>query len=294
MIAWGGANHDPLEDGPIRMPLPSAETVSVTLLDEATGERLAVSNVPVAQLPDSFALATSLDVAGQRYDVARAEPPTKEEFAREKRLTLFLRKVESVDPQNILFSLPTLCGDALPESAPGKASAGGVCVLHEDDFRQCEMVATAHLPSITAELMAIQEIYASAAEEGVGFRKIHVRERIPRPLPGGLRWSDVTSRLGQHHPLGGIAFGDERHLVRGARAVTMRSGVAIWGAEVGGQLGFLCLENAGAASPETVASLKRLADDLSLILVDWCRCRVYCPGGGHVEGALGDPWDEVQ
>jgi len=268
------------------------QSVSVTLIDEATGERLATTNVPVEQLPDTLALDTSLDVANQRYAVARAEPLTKAEFAKEQRLTLFLRKVESLDPDNILFSLPTICGAALPESAPGKAS-GGVCILHEDDWRQCEIVALDHGPSIAAELEAIQQIYATESAD-TGWHKLHVRERIDHPVPRGMRWRDVTARLGQHDPLGGISFGDGRQLVRGAVAVTLRNGVIVWGIEAAGELTVLCLQNVAQASPSTVAALKRVADELSLVLVDWCRCRVYCPGGGKIDGALGSPWDDVQ
>lgn len=268
------------------------ETIAVTLIDEATGDHLATSKVPVAQLPDSFALDTSLTVAGQRYTVVRAEPPLKEQFASDRRLTLFLRKVESLDPDDILFSLPTICGAALPERAPGKAR-GGVCLLHEDDWRQCELVALAHAEAIALELSAIQQIYATAAAP-VGWHKLHVRERIPQPLPRAMKWRDVTTRLGAHDPLGGVAFGDGRQVVRGAIAVTLRNGVVVWGIESAGELTALCLQNVTLASPAAIAALKRLADELSLVLVDWCRCRVYCPGGGSITGALGTPWEDVQ
>jgi hypothetical protein len=270
---------------------PSHQTVTVTLTDEATGETLAVSSVPVAQLPDTFALDTSLQIGGSRYAVVRAEPPTKAQFASEKRLTLFLRKVEAVDPKDILFSLPTICGAALPESAPGKP-AGAVAVLHEDDWRQCEFVALDHAQAISAELDAIQQIYATASAEA-GWRKLHVRERIPHPLPRGLAWRAVTAHLGPHHALGGVAFGDDRRPVKGAVAVTLRNGAILWGIEAAGELTVLSLQNGAGASPSTVAALKRVADELSLFLVDWCRCRVHCPPGRTLDGMLGGPWDEV-
>lgn len=270
---------------------PSSQTVTVTLTDEATGQTLAVSNVPTAQLPDTFALDTSLDLGGERYAVVRAEPPTKTQFASERRLTLFLRKVEAVDPKDILFSLPTICGAALPESAPGQP-AGAVAVLHEDDWRQCEFVALDHAQAISAELEAIQEIYATASVD-IGWRRLHVRERIPHPLPRGLSWRDVVARLRPHHPLGGIAFGDGRRPVKGAVAVTLREGVIFWGIEAAGELTVLSIQNGAGASPSTVTALKRVADELSLFLVDWCRCRVHGPGGRTLEGTLGGPWDEV-
>lgn len=270
---------------------PSSQTVTVTLTDEATGQTLAVSDMPVAQLPDTFALETSLDLGGQRYAVVRAEPPTKVQFEREKRLTLFLRKVEAVDPNDILFSLPTICGAALPESAPGKPS-GAVAVLHEDDWRQCELVALDHAQAISAELEAIQQIYATASADA-GWRRLHVRERIPHPLPRGLSWKEVTARLGPCHSLGGVAFGDGRRPVKDAVAVTLRNGVVLWGIEAAGELTVLNVHNGAGASPSTVAALKRVADELSLFLVDWCRCRVHGPGGRTLDGTLGGPWDEV-
>jgi hypothetical protein len=267
------------------------ETISVKLIDEATGDTVAVSQMPASQLPETFAIDTSLAVAGQRYTVVRAEPATRVEFVREGRLTLFLRKVETVDPKDVLFSLPTICGAALPETAQDRSS-GSVLVLHEDDWRQCELVSLDHAESITAELAGIQDVYANASVDA-GWSRLHVREHIPRPLPAGLRWKDVTARLKKHDPLGAIAFGDARRLVRDAIALSMRNGVVVWGVEPAGELQVLCLQNAGLAAPSTVSALRRLADELSLCLVDWCSCRVYAPGGARIKGALGDPWDEV-
>lgn len=270
----------------------SSGTVTVILLHETTGERLATSQIPEAQLPDSFALDTSLEVAGEKYTVVRAEPVAKADFVREGKLTLTLRKVETLDPRNILFSLPTICGAALPDTAPGRTS-GGVVVLHEDDFRQVEMVSLAHAEAIGAELLAIQEIHTSHSAPSGGWKKIHVRDRVPEPLPAGLTWATVLGKIGRTDPLGAIAIGDAKALVRGAVAVSMRSGAVLWGIERKGDLRALCLQNGWLATPATVDALKRLADDLGLAIVDWCRCRVYAQGA-RIEGSLGDPWDDEQ
>ncbi len=266
-------------------------TIVVTLLDEATGERLAVSNIPAADLPETFAVDTRLSIAQQQYTVVRAEPPTKVQFTSSGRLNLTLRKVETLDPNKILFSLPTICGEALPASAPDKPS-GGVCVLHEDDFRQCEFVALAHAEAIAAEFAAIQDIFTNASAEA-GFHKLHVRERIPNPLPPGITWKSVTSHLGRVDRLGGVAFGDGRQLVTGAVAGTLRNGLVLWGVEADRALRFLCIQNGGSASQTTIEALRNVANSLSLVIVDWCRCRVVCPGGSTIAGSLGDPWDAV-
>lgn len=270
----------------------SSTTVAVSLVDEATGDTLATSHIPIAQLPDTFALDTTLDVAGQKYVVVRADPLSKADFARDRKLTLHLRKVESVNPEDILFSLPTLCGAALPDTAPGK-SPGGVVVLHEDDWRQVEMVSLTHAAAISAELADIQAILTGHAGPRGGWKKLHVRDRITSPLPASLTWKHLLSRLGRTDPLGAIAVGDPRSLVRGAVAASMRNGAVIWGVERNGALTALCLQNGWLASPTTVVTLKRVADELGLAIVDWCRCRVYAQGN-PIGGSLGDPWDEVQ
>lgn len=268
-----------------------SDTVAVTLIDESTGEKLATSHVPVAQLPETFAIETSLDIAGQRYTVVRADPPTKLEFAHRKTLTLHLQKVELLNPNDVLFSLPTLCGAALPETAVQK-TAGSIIVLHEDDFRQCEYVALTHAADIAADLEAIQTIFETASA-GAGWSKMHVRTRIENPLPSGLTWKDVTSRLGRIDPIAAVALGEPRRVIRGARAASMRNGIVLWTVEQRGELGCLCLHNPALAAPSTVAALKRLADELSLALVDWCRMRVYA-SGQTITGSLGDPWADVQ
>ena len=123
---------------------PFSRTVSVAFVDDATGRQVAASDVPLDQLPDTFALDTELDIGGSRYFVVRAEPQTKAEFAKTRRLMVALRRVEKVGTraeQKILFSLPSICGAALP-SATGASISGDVVVLHEDDSRQCEFVAS--------------------------------------------------------------------------------------------------------------------------------------------------------
>src|SRR5262249_38241347 len=135
------------------------------------------------QLPDTFALETTLDLAGAPYVVVRADPQTKAEFAKNKRLSVGLRRLERVDPKKILFSLPTICGAALPRTSAA-AAHDDVVILHEDDWRQCELISNSHSGDISAELAAIRHIRAEEAATA-GWRKIHLREGITHPLPVG-------------------------------------------------------------------------------------------------------------
>jgi hypothetical protein len=230
--------------------------------------------MPLDKLPDTFALDTEVNLAGSRYVVVRAEPETKVEFAKTKRLTLRFRRVEMLDPKSILFSLPSICGAALPEVSVVR-NPGDVVVLHEDDWRQCEFVASSHKEDISMELLGIHRIHSDEAA-AVGWRKIHVRERIGQPLPTGTTWSQVAGLLGNFEHIAGVAIGARENTVAKAVGIRLPDGVVVWGVEEARGLSVLCVENLDGATAATAAALKRVADDLSCALVQWCPRRVYC------------------
>ena len=268
-----------------------SKTVLVSFVDCATGRQFAASKMPPDQLPDTFAIDTELEIEGAHYVVLRAEPETKAGFARTKQLTLTLRKIETVDPKKILFSLPTICDAALPKSAM-VAVSGDVHVMHEDDWRQCEFVSAVQHAEISAELASVRRIHAEAVAGG-GWREIHLRQRIKLPLPRGLKWSEITALLGEFETMGGIAFSDPTKPVVDAVAVRLAEGVILWGVEEAGALAVLCVENVTGGSTATIAGLKRIAASLSLVLVHWCRCQVYATGSVPIEHSVGAPWDSA-
>lgn len=243
--------------------------------------------MPLDPLPDTFALDTELDLAGSHYVVVRAEPQTKLEFAKTKRLTVGLRRLESLDPKSILFSLPSICGTALPRTS-GSGMPGDVVILHEDDWRQCGFVASHQSDSIASELSAILWIHSDEAAT-VGWRKIHVRERIAHPLPIGTTWAKVTELLGDFDNVAGVAFGKRENIVVDAVGARLPDGVVVWSVEEAGMLSVLCVENLDGASKSTIAALERVADGLSSALVNWCRCQVYCRDVA-IAHAAGTPW----
>jgi hypothetical protein len=128
-----------------------SETVAVVFVDELTGKQIASSDMQLDQLPDTFALDTTLDMAGAPYVVVRAEPTTKAEFSKTKRLSIGLRRLESLDPKKILFSLPTISGSALPKTV-AIAARNDIVTIHEDDWRQCEFVSRDHSGRSAASL----------------------------------------------------------------------------------------------------------------------------------------------
>jgi hypothetical protein len=81
-----------------------SRNVLVTFIDDATNEAFAESEMPPANLPDSFAEETTLHISDDDWSVVEAEPKSKKEFTKSRALTLRLRKVELVDPQTLSYS----------------------------------------------------------------------------------------------------------------------------------------------------------------------------------------------
>jgi hypothetical protein len=78
--------------------------VMVTLIDDATGAVFASSNMPPDDLPESFEIDTALHLGGDNWSVVHAEPLTKADFTKSGKVTLRLRRIETMDPKSISFS----------------------------------------------------------------------------------------------------------------------------------------------------------------------------------------------
>ncbi|HTR51901.1 MAG TPA: hypothetical protein VMJ10_14395 [Kofleriaceae bacterium] len=221
--------------------------VRVELVDASTGKSFATAHLPVEQLPESFAASTTLHLGDADWHVEAAEPVTRAEYTATGALRLTLRKLVQVDPKTILFSLPTL-ENVLPPTRPGSAPVR----LHQDDWRQIELVTADQLPAVMAELAAIRDVIAS--RKGAGFTRIHVRDKIVEPLQG-VR----VEVAGARRPLG---IGDE--LVDGGFAI---DDGAIYGREHLGTIVALCLR-----IPSD--HLDGVARAHGLLVVDWCRATV--------------------
>ncbi|MDG4824591.1 hypothetical protein O7635_22305 [Asanoa sp. WMMD1127] len=246
--------------------MSDARTVAVEFVDAATGQPFARSDIPVGQLPETFAVHTNLDLAGQSWTVVTAEPPTAAEFRASGRLVLTLSRA-------ILYSLPTLCAE-LPPIGPAAPDA---LVLHEDDWRQVELVTAGLAEVVTAELAEVRRVWEEEAV-GHGFRSLHVRAAPVAPLVPPLPEGELLGLLPRGRRRAGVAFGGADGIVVDSFAVdcgplrvyglTAGSHVTVLGLQIGGP---------GPVSGDTAAALAGVLRRFDLNLVDWCRCAVVGP-----------------
>lgn len=94
-------------------------------------------------------------------------------------------KIEMVDPNTILMSLPTI-SDALPAAAIQAYRQSLDLEIMEDDWMQVEFVSADEMPHIKQEIEAINTIIEEEAvkidEDFWAFKNLHVRALIKAPL----------------------------------------------------------------------------------------------------------------
>ena len=158
----------------------SKKTVHVEFINAKDNSVIAVSDMPPDQLPDSLAINTTLDIKNSKWAVERADPIEKRKFVKTGKLRVELSPITLMPPGSILFSLATIAddiggvlGDALPSEK--------IFALHEDDWRQVEFLSQRFNREMQQELADIQNIYQNE-RTGIGFKKVHIRKRIPKPF----------------------------------------------------------------------------------------------------------------
>jgi hypothetical protein len=265
-------------------------TVAVEFVDSATGECFARSDIPAPRLPATFLVDTTLSLAGEPWSVVRAEPPTAAEFRASGRLVLTLSRVTSVSPDDILYSLPTLC-DRLPALAPASADLDPL-QLHEEDWRQVELVSAGLVDVVQTELAAIQHVHqenAVTAPDGslVGFRRLHVRTAPAVPLSPPLPEARLWELLPVHRTYPGVGFASTPGIATDSFAYASGP-INVYGLRAGGHVGVLGFQVTGSGSEavaDAAAGLAGLMRAFSLVLVDWCRCAIVGPDavGGYLQ-----------
>ena len=82
--------------------------IDVTFYEGASSDTstqpIAQAAVPVEQLPESFAVATRMQLENVDWDVLEAVPAHRRDFEKSGRLDVYLTRVELVDPEEIGFT----------------------------------------------------------------------------------------------------------------------------------------------------------------------------------------------
>lgn len=276
--------------------MPGHGSVHVLLVDADTGRELARTELAADALPTSFGASTRLEIGGAPWSVVLADPPTAAEFTAAGRLVLMVRRIESVGPREVGYTLPTFY-DPLPPSEPAGAT-GGEFVMHEDDWRQTELVSQRFTDQVRSELRAVRQIterHSRVLGEGGRrmrvFSQIHVRRQPAEPLAEALPYRRLLELLpaadrtypgvGRRDAPGRIA--DSFALALGPLTVYGHTSPATTSADpshrAAGLVRALGLARSrtprpGIGAAELVDPLGRLMSGFGLLLVDWPGARL--------------------
>lgn len=258
------------------------DVVEVVFVDGATGSEIGRSELPREQVPASFETDTTVHIGDAEWLVDRADPAGPAEVAAARTLVLTLRRIERVPPRDILYSLPTIC-DVLPATAAG--AAADCLEIHEDDWRQVEMISASLREVALAELRAIgaiRETHARRTADGrlTGFDAIHVRVQPSRPLAVPLPRHQLLAMLPPaDHEYGGVAFAGTPGAADGSFAAAFGP-VQLYGLADGDAIQILCLRGPvppPGPRPDLISGLQDVMRAFSIVLVDWCRCSIIEP-----------------
>jgi hypothetical protein len=178
--------------------------------------------------------------------------------------------VTTVNPQDILFSTPTL-NDAIPALVSSSVPRDRWYQMHEDDWRQFEFVSASYRAEISGELEAIDRIWKEKSvplgDQGTAFRSVHVRKRIAKPIDLPMSVSEFEGLLGGRAcPM---AFGSDK-VLRDVHAVRLPN-VVIYAVIEGDRIATLGIEPVDrfAITGDTADRIERLLIEHDLRLVHW-------------------------
>ncbi|MEW8495483.1 MAG: hypothetical protein AB2604_16895 [Candidatus Thiodiazotropha taylori] len=240
----------------------------------------AVSNVPIEQLPDTFEIDTTMHLGEDDWRVLGAEPAEKTKFRKSGKLNLYLAKSEitQIDPNELLYSLPTISNDLA--GVENAESLENVAVFREDDWRQFEFVVRNYESIIDEEFGHIKNIYENH-REGVGFKQLHLREKIVTPLENTPLTLNV---LGESFEIvkkyKGVAFNNTAATIIGGFAMQTESGWVLWGQV--NESGKILVLNISQTRESNIVGISGKIDKFTekhgLYLIDWPRLFWSGPG----------------
>jgi hypothetical protein len=244
--------------------------VRVRLVDEE-GTLLGEAELEPEALPESFEAETTLELGGESWRVMRAQPMTRAAYVATGELTLALRKrqVQMVNPNDILFSLPTI-NDFVPGVAAGSSKLDlRMLELHQDLWRQVELVSRGHSAVVAAELAKVRRILER--RQGPGYKEIHVRKQPAAPLSDtNVTLAELERLWPEAEHYDGVSFEGVAGLIEHGFALDAGT-LQLYGQAEDGVVTTLALARAIAEPPPQLRQLMRVH---ALLLVEWCTARV--------------------
>jgi hypothetical protein len=252
--------------------------VQMTVINADDGKIIVKAAQLPEDIPESFDKFTTIHLGENEFQVVEADPLDRVSYTKSGKLTLKVRKVEEISTKDILFSLPTIC-DYIGATIPTDRQAKQIFEMHEDDWRQVELISKALLPKIDTELASITEIYSDQRNPSGFFQKLHVRSLIKEPIDESskLTLSRLKSQLKSTTTFDGIGYYTSggptgNGIVENGFAFEGAGGLIVYGQVSNDLCTMVGITASHVDDPvQTAAVLASLINEFDLVFVDWCR-----------------------
>jgi hypothetical protein len=245
--------------------------IEVTFIDDATDQSIGITQIPANDLPDSFERDTIINLSGADWNVTNARPKTRAQYTKSKQLILWIRRVEQIDPNDIFYSLPSIC--AVVPDLNNRSLSDKELTIAEDDWRQFELISNQHADKVDKEIVKIQRIHETATA-GVGWREMHIRTKPEIPIASNIALTYLASILKVSTKSRGITYHGSQSPINNGYSFTLNDDFSVYGVAPNGKVQVIAIGQDANISPnqESIDLLQHLARKFNLDLVHWCRC----------------------
>ncbi len=261
--------------------------IKVTFIDDSNGNSIGVTHIPANNLPDSFERDTTINLSGVDWHVNNARPKTRAQYTKSKTLTLWIDRLSQIEPQNILYSLPSIC-----EVVPGvnnKSLSGQELKIAEDDWRQFEFISHKLADKVDAEIAKIRLIHQTATAE-FGWREMYIRTKPVIPIAGNIALTHLASILKVSTKSTGITYHGFQSPISDGYSFQLNDDFSIYGVAPNNKVQVIAIGQDFNVSPtaQSIERLQQLARKFNLDLVHWCSCVRVSPEDSSFGSLLTD------
>ncbi len=261
--------------------------IEVTFIDDRTGESLGVTHIPISNLPESFERDTIINLSGADWNVLNARPKTRAQYTKSKTLILWIDRIEQINPQNILYSLPSIC-DVIP-GVNNRSLSGNELTIAEDDWRQFELISHKLADKVDSEIVKIKLIHETAAAE-VGWREMYIRTKPVTPIASDIALTHLATILKVSAKSTGITYHGSQSPIADGYSFQLNDDFSIYGIAPKHKVQVIAIGQDSNVPPnaDSIDRIQQLARKFHLDLVDWCRCVRVSPDDSSFGSLLTD------
>lgn len=246
-----------------------SEKIRVEFIDNSTGATIGVSEMMPDQLPETFSVPTTMHIQEKEWSVDEAIPTNATDFIKTRNLVLKLRKIEKVNLQDLLFTLPTISNE-IPVTVDKSLYNDFEVQIHEDDWRQNEFLKTSSFPLIDIEVSKIKEIWKNESnkpnDKFTAFKNCHVRSTIGEPALS-IDFGQLKTILNTNQ-IGCLKINDR--FVHNSFALQTQH-TTYYGVLVDGQVDHLCISTWDEHTGSEITAITR---HFNLVFVSWYDCQI--------------------